>query len=107
MKYRVQIVHAALNDLYAINEYYLEHVSDQVASRILKKLQNTIQSLDRSPERGAVPSELKPTGSQRYRQILSNPYRIIYRIEDKKVYVVMVVDGRRDVATALIRRQMM
>ena len=104
MKYKVRLVQSALNDLYTINEYYLEQVNDQVASKVLKQLQTMIQSLDTFPERGTVPSELKPIGGQRYRQILLDHYRLIYRIEDETVYLLMVIDGRRDVVTALTRR---
>lgn len=107
MKYKVHIAQAALNDLYTINEYYLEQVSNRAASGILNKLQNAIQSLDHLPERGAVPVELIVTGSLRYRQIVSPPYRIIYRIEGRKIFVVMVINGKRDVATALMRRLLM
>lgn len=107
MKYQVSLTQAALNDLYAITEYYLAQVSDQVAAEILNKIQSAIQSLEHLPERGVVPAELTITGMRRYRQILSSVYRIIYCIAGDHVYVVMVIDGRRDVATALIRRQLM
>ncbi|RPJ74031.1 MAG: type II toxin-antitoxin system RelE/ParE family toxin, partial [Desulfobacteraceae bacterium] len=32
------------------------------------------------------------------------PYRIIYRVMDKNVYVLLVVDGRRDMQSLLQRR---
>ncbi len=103
MKYKVSLTQAALNDLYAINEYYLTQVSDDVASDILRNIQN----LEDFPVRGNIPKELTITGNTLYRQILSSIYRIIYRIEGATVYIVMVIDGRRDIATALMRRQLM
>jgi toxin ParE1/3/4 len=105
--YKVSLTQAALNDLYAINEYYLAQVSDKVATSILNNMQETIQNLEHFPERGTVPSELTDTGITQYRQVLSSVYRIIYRIKDNEVFVVMVIDGRRDVVSALIRRQLM
>jgi len=107
VKYKVNLTQAALNDLYAINEYYLAQVSDDVASGILHSIQSSIQKLADLPERGSIPKELLITGMMRYRQIMSSDYRIIYRVEGNKVYVVMVIDGRRDVASALMRRQLM
>ena len=98
---------SALNDLYAINDYYLAQVSDKIAGNVINKIQASIQSLKDLPERGTIPTELSATGMTRYRQILSSVYRIIYRIEDKNIYIVMVIDGRRDVVTALTRRQLM
>jgi len=104
VKYKVNLTQAALNDLYAINEYYLAQVSDDVASDILHSIQNTIQTLEYLVERGSIPKELLITGNTQYRQIMSSVYRIIYRIADDRVYIVMIIDGRRDVASALMRR---
>ena len=39
-----------------------------------------------------------------YREIFFKPYRIIYRIQAKRVYVYLIVDGRRDMRTLLSRR---
>jgi len=107
VSYKVSLTQSALNDLYAINDYYLAQVSDKIAGNVINKIQASIQSLKDLPERGTIPTELSATGMTRYRQILSSVYRIIYRIEDKNIYIVMVIDGRRDVVTALTRRQLM
>jgi len=106
VSYKVSLTQSALNDLYAINDYYLAQVSDKIAGNVINKIQASIQSLKDLPERGTIPTELSATGMTRYRQILSSVYRIIYRIEDKNIYIVMVIDGRRDVVTALTRRQL-
>ncbi len=107
MKYNVYLTQAALNDLQAINDYYLMQVSDKVAQQILNDIEKVINSLEHFPERGCVPAELSITNNSRYRQIIASVYRIIYRLDKKNVYVLMVIDGRRDVATALMRRQLM
>ena len=39
-----------------------------------------------------------------YRQILSGPNRIIYRVMDSDVIVFIVVNGRRDLQSLLERR---
>ena len=82
-------------------------ISDKIAENILNNIQVSIQNLEDLPERGIIPPELSITGITRYRKILSSVYRIIYRIEDNNIYIVMVIDGRRDVTSALIRRQLM
>ena len=106
MSYKVSLTQAALNDLYAINDYYLAQVSDKIAENVINNIEASIQNLKDLPERGTIPIELSATGITRYRQILSSVYRIIYRVEGNNVYIVMVIDGRRDVATALTRRQL-
>jgi len=39
-----------------------------------------------------------------YREIFFKPYRIIYRVVDKNLYVMLIADGRRDMQTLLQRR---
>jgi len=107
VSYKVSFTQSALNDLCTINDYYLAQVSDKIAENVINKIQASIRNLKDLPERGTIPTELSASGMSRYRQILSSVYRIIYRIEDNNIYIVMVIDGRRDVATALTRRQLM
>ncbi len=39
-----------------------------------------------------------------YRQVFFKPYRLIYRVVERKVYVHLIVDGRRDMQGLLSRR---
>jgi len=39
-----------------------------------------------------------------YREIVTAPWRIIYRISDKNVYVLSVLDARRNVEDILLKR---
>ena len=39
-----------------------------------------------------------------FREIFYKPYRIIYRVEHRTVYVYLIADGRRDMQTLLSRR---
>jgi len=106
LKYNVHLTQAAFNDLQAINDYYLMQVNDRVTQQILNDIKTTIGNLAHFPERGSVPTELSITNTTRYRQVITSVYRIIYRIDKQDVYVLMVIDGRRDVLTALMRRQL-
>jgi toxin ParE1/3/4 len=40
-------------------------------------------------------------GIREYREVFFKPYRIIYRVMDKNVYVLLIVDGRRDMQSLL------
>ncbi|RPH51397.1 MAG: type II toxin-antitoxin system RelE/ParE family toxin [Desulfobacteraceae bacterium] len=57
-----------------------------------------------SPGWGANPKELLALGLREYREIFFKPYRIIYRVMDKKVYILLIADGRRDMQSLLQRR---
>ncbi len=60
--------------------------------------------MSESPERGAYPKELLALGIRDYREIFFKPYRILYRVLDKNVYVLLIADGRRDMQSLLQRR---
>ncbi len=61
-------------------------------------------SLSEYPERGNYPTELLDIGTREYREIFFRPYRIIYRVMENTVYVLVIADGRRDMQTLLQRR---
>jgi toxin ParE1/3/4 len=70
----------------------------------LEKIEKAFSKLSEFPERGAYPKELLATGIREYREIFFKPYRIIYRVRSKNVYVLLMVDGRRDMQSLLQRR---
>ncbi len=43
-------------------------------------------------------------GFGKYREIFFKPYRIIYRVVEDNVYVMVIADGRRDMRALLERR---
>ena len=48
--------------------------------------------------------ELLALGIREYHEIFFKPYRIIYRVIDKNVHILLIADGRRDMQTLLQRR---
>lgn len=71
---------------------------------MVEQIDQSLSSLSDSPARGAYPHELLALGIREYREIFFKPYRIIYRIEQTDVFVMLVADGRRDFQTLLQRR---
>jgi toxin ParE1/3/4 len=67
-------------------------------------LAGSVESLSRLPERGAVTKELRDVGIKECREVHFKPYCVIYRVLGSKVYVYLVIDGRRDTQTLLTRR---
>ena len=93
----------AENDLLGIVGYIAED-SPGDALDILHKIKTRTARLDRSPERGRIVAELLKQGISRYREIIIKPWRIINRVEEDKVYVVSVIDGRRNMEDLLLAR---
>ena len=92
---------ADLEDLF---DYIAAHDSPIAANRVLDRIEKGLASLRSMPERGSYPKELLALGICDYRQIFFKPYRLIYRLVNAKVYVYLIVDGRRDMQNSLARR---
>jgi toxin ParE1/3/4 len=102
--FAVSLTDDAKTDLQDIYEYIAEHDAPAKADAVLDKLEALVESLSRFPERGAVTKELRDVGIKDYREVYFKPYRVIYRVLGAKVYVYLIVDGRRDMQTLLTRR---
>jgi len=74
--------------------------ADAVVGRIIAR----VESLDRAPERGRAPKELRSVGDRTWRELQEPPWRIIYRIVGKTIEVHGVLDGRRDLDDILLER---
>ena len=103
-RFEVFLTGDAVGDLEEIFEYIAEHDDPSRAAHVLDRIEGVLQSLATFPERGSHPKELLQLGIREYRQTLFKPYRVIYRVVGQRVYVYLIVDGRRDLQTLLARR---
>jgi len=104
MPFAVLLTKDAARDLNELYDYIAVHDSPRKADSVLEQIEKTFSTLSEFPERGAYPKELLNLGIREYREVFFKPYRIIYRIMDKNVYVLLIVDGRRDMQSLLQRR---
>ena len=103
-QYEVLLTEGAEQDLENIYDYIAEFDCVANARRVLDQLMEVAQGLEIFPDRGAYPKELIALGIRDYRQTTFKPYRVIYRVRGLKVYVHLIVDGRRDMQSLLARR---
>ncbi len=101
MLYKVLLTAGAEFDLEEIYDYILNHDSKANAETVLDRLMTVVETLSSTPERGTYPKELGLLGMHDYRQIFFKPYRVIYRVIEKQVFIVLIVDGRRDMKSLL------
>jgi toxin ParE1/3/4 len=104
MPFAVLLTNDAARDLSELYDYIAVHDSPRKADYILAQIEKTFSTLSEFPERGVYLKELLKLGIREYREIFFKPYRIIYRVMDKNVYVLLIVDGRRDMQSLLQRR---
>jgi toxin ParE1/3/4 len=104
MPFTVLLTHAAARDLDELYAYIARHDAPRKADYVLEQIEKTLSELSAFPERGAYPKELLELGIREYRELFFKPYRLIYRVLDKNVYVLLIADGRRDMQSLLQRR---
>ena len=104
MIYSAAVIDEAQADILVIHKYILEHDSAQAADYVFGKIEELCCSLDHLPERGHVPPELARINVTTYLEVHFKPYRVIYEIEGKKIFIHCVMDGRRELQDLLERR---
>lgn len=103
-RFEVELTQGAEDDLEAIRDYFADHRSMEAAETLLDAFLEKISTLERYPERGSIPKELEALGVREFRQILLDPYRLIYRVIGSRVIILVIADGRRDMQALLERR---
>jgi plasmid stabilization system protein ParE len=101
--YTVKWTATAEHDLDSIIAFIAEDSIDE-AIRILEKIRKKAAGLNALPERGRIVPELKEQGIILYREIILAPWRTIYRISGQTVYVLAVLDARRNLEDILLDR---
>jgi toxin ParE1/3/4 len=104
MSYKVLFTNDAARDLDDIYEFIYQNDSPGKAEYVLSQIEKAIDNLTLFPERGSFPKEILELGIKRYREVFFKPYRLIYQIQKKTVYIMLITDGRRDMQTLLNRR---
>ena len=102
-KYAVNMTQGAENDLNEIILFIAQN-SPQTAIKIMERLQAKINTLDHFPNRGGYVPELLARNIKEYRQITETPWRIIYKINEKTVNILAIIDSRRNLQDILIKK---
>ena len=100
---RVEWAEAAVGDL---EESALFVAADNPAAAVTlgDRIIARVATLAEQPLQGRMVPELLRLGIRRYRELIVAPYRIVYRAEAKRVLVLVVVHGARDIEPLLHRR---
>lgn len=93
----------AQNDLSSILEY-IRRDSPKNARLILKSIKEQAQKLDSFPERGRIVPELRDFGILIYHELIIDRWRVMYKIDADRVYVLAVIDARQNAEDILFHR---
>jgi toxin ParE1/3/4 len=101
--YGIVWARVAENDLKEIIDY-IAIDSPVNALKIFQEIKKKASTLYTVPERCRIVIELKDQGVMQYRELIVPPWRIIFRIAEIKVYVLSVLDSRRNIEDILLKR---
>jgi plasmid stabilization system protein ParE len=93
----------AIEDLGAI----VDHIAADAAAAalaVLDQLQARAATLATLAARGRIVPELREIGITHYRELIERPWRLLYRMDAASVFVVAVLDSRRELDTVLLER---
>jgi toxin ParE1/3/4 len=103
--YEIIITENAEQDLKEIILYVAQR-DIKIALDIYERLQAKAFSLRTFPEKGRIVPELNDHNIFQYHEVIENPWRIIYKIENNQVLIITVLDGRRNVEDILLKKLM-
>ncbi|MDR0568018.1 MAG: type II toxin-antitoxin system RelE/ParE family toxin [Spirochaetaceae bacterium] len=102
-KYFVKWTAPAREDVTEIIDY-IANTNITYAVKVLDKIEDHIKKLDMFPERYRIVRELEKYGYTLYREMIVDYWRILYKIENDFVYIMAVIDGRRNLEDILFKK---
>jgi len=102
-RFRVRWSAAARNDLLRILDYALHRYPEQVEA-LLDQIESKASALRSLPLRGRLVPELVRLGVRDRREIQIPPYRLLYRVAARDVFVLAIFDSRRDLEDVILER---
>ena len=83
---------------------YIAGDSPSRAYEVFNEIKRRAANLHTFPDRGRIVPELQDQGITQYRELIVAPWRIIFRVSERTVYVLSVLDSRRNVEDILLKR---
>jgi len=101
--YTVNVSKSAKNDLREIIKFIAKN-NPMNSLDVLKRIEARIKSLEKFPERGGYVPELLKHNIKDYRQLIESPWKIIYKIENDTVDILIIIDSRRNTQDILVEK---
>ncbi len=101
--YKLKWTSNAKEDLLNIVDY-IKQESTQSARKVYEQIRDKAHSSNFFPLRGRVVPELQREGITIYRELIENPWRIMYKIENDTVYIMAIFDARQNVEELLLQK---
>lgn len=103
--YKVILTDNANKDLDIIYQHYILRADDKVADKLLSEIEEAINLLASQPLLGHLPLELNSTDKDCL-EILTKSFRLIYKLEKRKVIILIILHQKQSVAKAAFKRSL-
>jgi len=105
-KYFVKWTEPAREDINEIIDY-ISLTNIKYAVKIFDLIESKVRGLEIMPERYRIVPELEKYGYLIYRVIIVEYWHVIYKIENDFVYIMLVIDGRRNIEDIILKKIIM
>jgi toxin ParE1/3/4 len=95
----------ALNDLDEIITYIATDSVDITISQY-ERIKEASKDIGNFPKQSRIIPELQNENLTKFREIIIKPWRMMYRIEDNRILILAIIDGRRNIEEILMKRQL-
>jgi toxin ParE1/3/4 len=95
-----------IDSLNEILEYYMDRAGESISNTIYDKLMKEIELLESDKIKTKRSQELMDIGIFDVYELLIKPWKVYYKIggDNKKIYVLFVLDGRRNLEEILMSK---
>lgn len=95
MKYKVEILPSAWEDLKGIEDYYAVQFDVETALKVSDHILDAIERLEDFPDSGSLTPD-KWLNEREYRIVICKKYVVIYKTIEKSVYVYHIADTQTE-----------
>lgn len=102
-EYQLKWTDSAKDDLVEIITY-IQKDRPVVAKEVYEKIKKIAHSSNLFPLKGRIVPELEKEGMTFYRELISKPWRIIYKVGKDRVYIMAIIDSRQNLEDILLKK---
>jgi len=92
------------DELVDIISYIKYNTGNITAQKINKKIMDEVEKISENPEGRRIAPVLKEFGINHIQQFNINPWQIYYKLENNKMEIISIIDGRRNLEEILYKK---
>ncbi|GHV94411.1 hypothetical protein AGMMS50293_07310 [Spirochaetia bacterium] len=106
MAYKIIWSNDAGEELSDIISYIKYNTGNITAKKIYTKIRDAVKNISKNPEGRRISPLLKAFGINDIHQININPWTIFYKVENKTIMVISIIDERRNLEEILYKKML-